>query len=62
VAQDDDLKLPLTATAGACPNDPAEKPVEHDQHDAYFESLRRRSRARPSRSNPNFFTPYAVDA
>jgi hypothetical protein len=58
VAQDDDLKLPLTAAAGEYPNDPAEKPVEQThQHHAQSEPLRRRSRLTAVPVESNFFTP-----
>jgi len=52
VTQDDDLELPLTTTAGEHADEAAQKPVQQThQHDAQSEPLRRRSRARPSRSN-----------
>ncbi len=48
MAQDDDLKLTLTAAAGEHANDPAEKPVKQThQHDAQSEPARPRSPTRP---------------
>ena len=61
VAQGDDLKLPLTATAGEHANEAAQKPVQQTpQHDAQSEPAWPRSSTRPSWPESNFFTPHAV--
>jgi hypothetical protein len=59
VAQHDDLKLPLTTTAGEHADEAAQEPVQHrHQQDAQSEPPRPRSPTRPSRPASNFFTPH----
>jgi hypothetical protein len=58
VAQHDDLKLPLTTTAGEHADEAAQKPVQQrHQHDAQSEPARPRSPTRPSRPESNFLYP-----
>ena len=60
MAQHDDLKLPLTTTAGEHAHKAAQEPVQQThQHDAQSEPARPRSPTRPSRPESNFFTPHA---
>jgi hypothetical protein len=61
VAQHDDLKLPLTTTAGEHADEAAQEPVQQrHQQDAQSEPPRPRSPARPSRAESSFFTPQAL--
>jgi hypothetical protein len=59
VAQHDDLKLPLTATAGKHAKETAQEPVEQrHQHEAQSEPARPRSPVHPSPAESTFFTPH----
>ncbi len=58
MAQHDDLKLPLTATAGKHANENAQEPVEQrHQHEAQSEPAPPRSPVDPSPAESTFFTP-----
>jgi hypothetical protein len=59
VAQDDDLKLPLTTAAGEHAHEEAKESVQQTrQHDAQSEPARPRSPTQRSRPESNFFTPH----
>jgi hypothetical protein len=61
VAQHDDLKLPLTATADKHRNENAQEPVEHGhQHEAQSEPAPPRSPVNPSPAESTFFTPHVI--
>jgi hypothetical protein len=58
VAQHDDLKLSLTATADKHANENAQEPVEQrHQHEAQSEPAPPRSPVDPSPAESTFFTP-----
>jgi hypothetical protein len=60
VAQHDDLKLSLTATADKHANENAQEPVEQrHQHEAQSEPAPPRSPVDPSPAESTFFTPQA---
>jgi hypothetical protein len=59
VAQHDDLKLPLTASADKHANETAQEPIEQrHQHDAQSEPAQPRSPGDPSLAESTFFTPH----
>ena len=59
MAQHDDLKLPLTATADKHAKENAQEPVEQrHQHEAQSEPAPPRSPIDPSPAESTFFTPH----
>jgi hypothetical protein len=62
VAQHDELKLALTASADKHANENAQEPVEQrHQHEAQSEPAPPRSPVDPSPAESTFFTPQAAD-